>query len=340
MNEPTKGFFRRVVITLCTGYILAYYGELMFWATPERAGMNLSGILAVWILYSLMAYPFLCVVSHFRVGDPWAVLLAGAFYGWFEEGLVVQTAYGSSETPFPWSISFTALAWHAPIDVWLGWYLVRRVLAQKTSLKTGLVAGGIGLFYGFWAIFWWNEPPPPMQALLEANRRDVLLGHFALFTLATTACLALAYWIHARVPLTAFKPSRTELGLWGGTVVFYFGFVTVPAAPKALWLLPLLLGATLWALECNRRAGPPTDAIVAFRGRNSGVNYWLLFLIPTIACGIYYAALRMDVRLPTNYIVYYVTTPLGVILWLAAVFVCIRRGTRGSGNHKTPAVHR
>lgn len=114
-------FFQRMAIALCSGYIIVYFGEFVFWATPDREGMDLGGMLAVWGLYSVMAYPFLCVVSYFRVRDAWAMFLAGAFYGWFEEGVVVQTTYGTPDTPFPMSISFTALAWHAPIDIiWVG----------------------------------------------------------------------------------------------------------------------------------------------------------------------------------------------------------------------------
>ena len=98
---------------------------------------------------------------------PWAIFLAGAFYGRLDEGIVVQTMYGTNDGPFPASISFTGLAWHALIDVWIGWYLIRRVLAQNKYLKTIALACGVGLFYGFRAIFWWNEPPPPMKVLLD-----------------------------------------------------------------------------------------------------------------------------------------------------------------------------
>ncbi|MBI2299310.1 MAG: hypothetical protein HYU66_10285, partial [Armatimonadetes bacterium] len=102
-------FMKRVVVTLCTGYVFVYYGEFVFWATPDREGMDAAGLIATWLLYSIMAYPFLCVVRSFKVRDPWAVFLAGAFYGWFEEGIIVQTTYGSPDTPFPMSISFTGL---------------------------------------------------------------------------------------------------------------------------------------------------------------------------------------------------------------------------------------
>lgn len=320
-----NSFLRRVALALCSGYLIAYYGELVFWATPDREGMNLGGIVAAWLLYSLMAYPFLCVVSHFRVRGPWAVFLAGAFYGWFEEGVVVQTTYGSADTPFPMSISFTALAWHAPIDIWIGWYLVRLVLAQNQPLKTAALAAGIGLFYGLWAIFWWNEAPPAMQALLDAGRKDLMLVRFALYSFGTTALLILAHGLFNRLSPAGFRPSRTELWIVGALGLLYFAFVTVPSAPKALWVLPSLLGLTFWGLRSNRRVEQRPDAIMAFPEPVKLRNYLTLFAIPLVACAVYFIALASDLRWSTNLVFYYVATPLGALAWLLSVAMCVRK---------------
>ncbi len=320
-----RSFLQRVTVTLCSGYIIVFYGEFVFWATPDREGMNLAGIIAVWLLYSTMAYPFLCVVSSFKVRDPWAIFLAGAFYGWFEEGIVVQTTYGTPDTPFPMSISFTGLAWHAPIDVWIGWYLVRRVLAQNGPLATLALTCSIGLFYGLWGIFWLAEPPPPMKLLLDAGRKDVLFIHFALFAFGTTALLVLAHWLYQRMQPTKFKPSKIELWTLGVLVLLYYAFVTVPAATKALWVLPPLMGVTFLALFNHRRAETRPDAIVAFPERVRPLNYMALFAIPLVAASIYFLALANDLRLPTNLIFYSIATPLGAVLWLTSVVMCSRR---------------
>lgn len=316
---------QRVAVALCTGYIIVYYGEFMFWATPDREGLNAGGIIAVWLLYSLMAYPLLCVVSCFKVRAGGAVFLAGAFFGWFEEGIIVPTMYGTPDNPFPLAISFTGLAWHAPIDVWVGWYLVRRVLAQNQPLKTVALAAGIGLFYGLWGIFWWNEPPPAMKALLDAGRKDVLFIHFVVFAFGTTALLVVAHWLYQRLRLTEFKPSKIELWSCGVLGLLYYAFITVPAAPNALWVLPPLMGATFWALGRNRRTEVRPDVIVAFPERVKLRNCLLLFAIPFVAGGVYFVALANDLRLPTNLVFYYIATPLGAVLWLSSVVKCGRR---------------
>jgi len=320
-----KHFFQRLAVALCSGYIIVYYGEFVFWATPDRAGMDASGLLAVWLAYSVFAYPLLCVTSLFKVRNPWAVFLAGAFYGWFEEGIMVQTMYGSDAGPFPASISFTGLAWHALIGIWTGWYLVRRVLAQNQYLRTLTLACAIGLFYGVWAIFWWNEPPPPMKVLLDAGQKDVLFVRFALFAFGTTVPLVSAHWLYNRLRLTEFKPSKVELWILGVVVLLYYAFVTVPAAPKALWVLPPLMGVTFWALSRNRRAETRADVIVAFSEKVKPLNYLLLFAIPLVAVAVYFVALANNARWPTNRIIYQITTPLGALLWLVSVAMCLRR---------------
>ncbi len=319
-----KQFLKRVTIALCSGYIIVYYGEIVFWATPEHENFHAGGFIAVWLAYSIFAYPFLCVTSLFNVRDPWAVFLAGAFYGWFEEGIVVQTMYGPPDGWFPASISFTGLAWHALLDVWIGWYLVRKVLSQNKYLKTAALAGAIGLFYGFWGIWWWNQPPPPMKDMLETGQKGVMLILFALFAFGTTAALVFAHWIYNRVRLAEFKPSKVELWIISVVTLLYYALITVPAAPKAIWVLPPLLGVTLWALAKNGRTETRPNVIVAYPEDVKILNYLLLFLIPLVATAVYYVALAADARLATNRVVYYVTTPLGALLWLMSVITCVR----------------
>jgi hypothetical protein len=320
-----RAFFKRVLLALASGYILVYYGELVFWATPERDGMTAGGILVQWLVYSVFAYAFLCVVSVFRVRSVWAVLLAGAFYSWFEEGIVVQTMYGTPDNPFPMSIAFTGLAWHALVGVFVGWYLVRKVLAENRVFKTIGLASAIGLFYGGWAIWWWAEPPPPMQALLETGQKEVLLIRFGIFALSTTAVLILAHWLYNRVLPFAFKPGKVELWFFVVATSLYFGFVTVPAAPKALWVLPPLMAITFWALNRNRLGESQRDAISAFDANVKPLNYLLLFFIPMAAIGIYFLALATGVSLRTNIAVYYGFSVVGVLLWMVSIAMVIWR---------------
>lgn len=153
----------------------------------------------------------------------------------------MQTMYGSPDGPFPMSVPFTGLAWHALLGVFIGWYLVRKVLSQDRPLKTLCLASAIGLFYGAWAIWWWIEPPESMRFLLEARQVDILLVHFPIYSFLTAAVLVVAHWTFNRMLPFTFRPRKVELWILGVIALLYYAFITVPAAPRALWVLPLCL---------------------------------------------------------------------------------------------------
>jgi hypothetical protein len=60
-------------------------------------------------------------------------------------------------------------------------------------------------------------------------------------TVPATAVLILAHWLYSRVLPFVFKPSKVELWFFGVVTLLYYAFITVPAAPKALWVLPPLM---------------------------------------------------------------------------------------------------
>lgn len=324
--DSLKAAARRVGLSLATGYILLYFGEIVFWATPEREGMDLPGLAATWLVYSLFAHVFLLVAGGFRVRGPYAVFLAGAAFGWFEEGLVLQTTYGSADTPFPQSISFTALAWHALIDVWIGWYLLRASLAGGRPGRTTAVAAAVGAFYGLWAIFWWTEPPEPMRLLLEGRHEVALTGRFAAYGFITTGLLIGAYHVHARLADAGAAGTRVERWFFGLAGLAYFVGITVPAAPRAAWLLPILMGLTLFALNRNRRRERRVDAVEAFPISRGLRHSLLLFAIPAVASAVYLVALAWGVRVRTNLWVYHITTWLGAVAWVVSLGVVLGRG--------------
>lgn len=323
-----RSFLARLWASVLTGYVLVYYGEVMFWATPDREGMTVGGLLLTWVAYAFFAHVFLAVAGFFRARDGWSVFLAGAVFGWFEEGIVLQTTYGTADGPFPMSLPFTALAWHALIDVGAGWYLMRRALrAGRWEPAAGLCAG-LGVFYGLWAIFWWNEPPPPMKALLDAGSSGLLVARFAGYAFATTAVLFLVLWLGRRHDPVTLAPGRWELGILGALAVLVFAGVTVPAAPKALWVMPPLMGVTLWALARNRCAESAMPGVAVPATETRLGRYLLLLLIPGCATALYLGAQMAGIRLRTNLFVYWAFSAAGTGLWLASLVVVFLRTRR------------
>jgi hypothetical protein len=304
---------KHLALVLATGYIFVYFSEHLFWARV-RPDDSLKNWFSAWIAYSLMAFVFLHLVTHFSITERWSLFLAGAAFGWLAEGLVVQTTYES----LPLSISFTGLAWHALITVWIGWYAARKALSAPASFRTlrhgstqvfGLFAV-IGACYGLWAIAWWLEPDGSTATLAE----------FSSFMLTITALVALAYGLANWGASEPFTPNRWVTRVIYGLFLLYFAFITVPAAPIAFLILPILLGLVYYSLRRHRPAEPRDTLLVTLTGRIHPLNYLAIFILPLTAIVVYAAALSMNLQWNTNWILYLITTPLGFILFAVGLF--------------------
>ena len=245
---------KQILGVLATGYILFYYSELVFWARVKPTD-NLPEWISTWLAYSLLAFVFLTIVARFRVHTVWALFLAGAVFGWMTEGIVVQTAYED----LPLSLSFTGLAWHALISVWVGWYAVRRALFSGLK-ATLLVSAIIGFAYGLWAISWWVEPGEIPASPLE----------FAQYAILSTLLLVFACWLYDHTIPRFFAPNRFVVIAAGILFLLYFAFIAVPAAPLASVILPVLLLLIYLALRRNSQTGNPRAAAsVLFANRSA-----------------------------------------------------------------------
>ncbi|MBN1311149.1 MAG: alpha/beta fold hydrolase [Anaerolineae bacterium] len=298
-------FARRLVVTLATGCILMFYSESMFWARYRPGEDSLGSYLTTWIVYSLSAFVFLSLVSLLRVRNIWALFLCGALFGWLTEGVVVQTMYDD----FPLNISFTGLAWHALISVLIGWYGVRKTLLENRIGKTCLVAGLVGLFWGFWGICWRVEEPATAATVIG----------FARFSITANILLIAAYRLYDRFVRDAFPPTKVELIVVGILAVLYFVFVTIPANFLALIILPplvLIVSLTLWKNRRIEEAGSLIDSLV---GHVHPVNHLCLLLMALVASAFYWITDLINLQVHTNWIVYLVTMPLGAIMLVASL---------------------
>ncbi len=294
---------KRFLSVLACGYILTFYSEHVFWA-HVRASDNLFGYVATWLLYAFLAFAFLSLIEHFKVRSIWALFLCGAVFGWLAEGVIVQTTYES----LPLSISFTGLAWHALLSVWVGWYAVRNAIHTgiRSTLKIALL---IGIFYGLWAISWWSEPGDIIATPIE----------FSTYALITTLLLILAYWLYDR-NISAFKVERTAKLVIAGLLLLYFVAVTIPTVPIAIIVLPLLLLIVYIPLRRNRQIENHPSLMMGEISLPPLRNYLILLVMPLIALTIYAFAYAQGLVWHTNWLVYLVTMPLGFVLFGVSLF--------------------
>lgn len=267
---------KNITLVLSAGYIFVYFSEHMFWARTRPEDL-VGEWTAVWVAYSLAAFIFLHIVTHFKVTNRWALFLAGAAFGWITEGIIVQTTYES----LPLSISWTGLAWHALITIGIGWYALRQRLTPLASFGTLKLAALIGAGYGLWAISWWLDPDGGVATL----------GEFSAFVLVTSALVTIAYWFANWSAEEPFTPNRWITRIIYGLFLLYYLFIAIPAVPVAAIILPILLGLVYFGLRKNKQNEQSDTSIINISGVAHPLNYLSLLAIPLTAILVYALAL-------------------------------------------------
>jgi len=338
MPERLRPTLNRLVFALLTSAILLVFSEKLFWYVTGYSFLDLL------IGYFFPAWVLLWVIDAFRVRHLAPLFLAAAVFGFLTEGVLVGTLYEGG--PLNWfSVSYTSLAWHAPLSVLFGWYFLRRRLVAGDSRALWLGCAAVGLLWGLWAMAWWLPENVADPALLAQGAR---LGQwpaadFALHAFAFTGTLALAHWLIGRGDRSSFRPSRVEVALVGLGLLFFFVTVVLPAAPWApLKLLPLL-SVTLLALYVNKRREPPGSLLADLNGPVPPRRLLPLFAMPAVAVGVYAAAAALAPPAEVIYLItavggVLVTAVLGGLAYLAAlVWTFAGRGVRpADGEAATP----
>lgn len=246
-RDQIRTWLRRALFAGATGLVSWAWSEPGFWSR-FRAGDALGGWLLAILMYAVVAHVVIAVVRRYPVTGLSAVVLVGCLYGWLVEGMVAGTVY----TELPFSLVWTAVAWHALLTVAVGWVWLPGVL-RGGGWQAVAWCSVIGLGWGVWSASWWAVPPDPGESLARFSPASYLV-----FVCLVTALAALGYGLAA---LSGPRPDelRTQregwvsaalLVLWAIPVVF----VAAPWAP--LVLVPLVGGAVL-AIRRSRASARP-----------------------------------------------------------------------------------
>ncbi len=285
---------RTLSASLITGYIFFYFSELAFWARPKPED-NLLNWLETWLAYSVMAFLFLVVIQKYRVRSLPALFLAGAFFGWLGEGIVVQTAYDS----LPLSISFTGLAWHGLITVLAGWYGLQ--LALRKSMKKALIYSLlIGVFIWLWGVSWFYEEP---TTIVEP-------ATFGVYIFVSTILLGISIFISSRVFIVPVTYPKWTIWIVAAIFIILYGLILISGNYLALILIPLL-AILHFTLTKNSQTETNENILVFLSDPVPWMRYVALLLIPASAALLYTFYYHSGFKLPTNWLVYLIITPTG-----------------------------
>lgn len=301
--------YQKVLFVLANGYILLFFSEMMFWGS-----FNIKELPMTWLAYSVIGFVFLTAVVHFRIQEKWGLFLAGALFGWLAEGVLVQTTYEE----LPLSLSFTGLAWHALLTIWLGWYWLPQALRQGSAWQVVRRAGATGVLFGLWLLMWQVEIHPAQTPTP---------GTFVWFALLSSVGLGVSYWLLHRLDGAYFQVSRKEITAVTSLLLLYFALQTVPVAPVALVVLPLLLLLLMVPLQ-KARPENGRSLLADISGPLALKNLLGFAALPTSAIVTFSVATWLQIPPYSHYVLYAITTPLGFILLGMAIFKQWRRKSR------------
>jgi hypothetical protein len=317
-----RRLLRKAAVVLANGYILFFVSERVFWSF-WRPGDTPQEFLITWIAYCLLGWVFLDLVRRFRVACFPPLFLCGAVFGWVGEGVVVDTLYGDATNPFPLSISFTGLAWHALLSVGVGWYLIGKALTQEKLTKTLWLSVAVGMGWGLGAVWWPTE---------LGSKVDLSTWGFAHHALVCSVPFLLAWFVLGTVRPECFQVGKlATIVLWGSVVAIFLA-ARVPARPYAVLILPPLLTLCWAGLRRNSRTERCPDILDEILGRIRPRNVMTLVLIPLAAIAMYAVFRSLDRPIPTNVVLYVITMPMGFWFFLRSLWVISRPGLYGGAS--------
>jgi hypothetical protein len=302
-------------VVLANGYILFFFSERIFWSFLRPADTPRE-LMVTWFAYCLLGCIFLDLVRRFKVASFPSLFLCGAVFGWVGEGVVVDTLYGDPTNPFPLSISWTGLAWHALLSVGVGWYLIGRVLTQDKPNRTAWLSLAVGVGWGLWAVWWQTE---------LGMKTNTSVSGFALHALLCSVPFLVSWWVIAVARPDWFKGGKlAALVLWGLVVVIFLA-ARVPSRPATALIFPMLLLICLVALRRNARRSQAPDLLDGILGRIRLLSIPVLIVIPVSAIVVYAGFRTLNLVVPTNVVLYVITMPLGFWFFFRSLWLTFRQ---------------
>ena len=312
MNAPRlRSALGRLAFALLSAAVLLVFSEKLYWYVTGYSVLDLL------VGYFFPAFVLLWMVDTFRVRRLAPLFLAAAVFGFAAEGMLTNTLYEGG--PLAWfSVSYTPLAWHAPLSVVFGWWWLRRELVSGQMRRVALGCAAVGLLWGLWALAWWLPENVADPTLLAQGAR---LGRwpvadFALHAFTFTGLLALAHGLLGRGGWRAsFRPSRIEVALVAGGLLLFFGTLVLPSYPWAPLRLLVLVGGAIGALYVNKRRELPGSTLSDLVGPIPAQRLLALAAMPAAAVTVY--AIAGVVEPSANVIT--VITAFGLVLGTAVL---------------------
>ena len=302
---------RLLAATFGAALVMTAWSEFVFFnegpAETLRAAMAgdgaaLGALTELFLLYAIPATLLIGLMGRFGARGSARVLLMGALTGYAIEGAMVPAVYEA----VPFSYLWTSVAWHGPVTIGLGLFLLPWLMARGSWPRRALTLAALGAGWGVWTTWAWADP----------GFAPLPVGAFAGYAATTTcimglgyALLAVARWPGPRLPRWAsyalMSPSLLLFAVQG------------LAQPLGALGLFAILGALVLALARLGRAEAAPPA-------HSPRNWAALPLLPLAALVSYAAVLTTGLPLGAEDLI---SLSFAVLLgvWVVGVIRGLRR---------------
>lgn len=258
-----------------------FFSEFLFWnegVATFLVHLDFEGLAVILGYYAFCALVLAAALSRGASASmSWPVwVIAGCLFGWTVEGAVVPATYEAPPLSFLW----TAIAWHMPIDVLWGVWLLPRILAAGPAWAAILACLGTGAFWGFWTTWIWVDTRPTPEM-------------FAQFALSAFLFAWPGLWLLAR-----FGPALPTL--WPGaqrlTAILALCLFVVTGSVSPIWAALLVAIVVGVALLLPRKEAQCAAALRPVSRSRTGI----LVLIPVSAIIAYALCHRADFGIDTG----------------------------------------
>lgn len=252
--------------------------ENMFYYIAEPIWSNIF-----W--YAFAAASAFWAIEHFSIRRVVPLFLAGAIFGWVVEGVLVPLIYGH-----PLFISWTPLAWHAPLSFMLLWYYFRKWSLENAWLKILITSSLLGLFWATWAIVLWLPPGFVPEGGEIADQLILTSGEFTLYAFTYGLTVIAAHLLLGFFWPKQYKPGKIFNVLVAVCVFGYF-ILNIVILSGIIWA-PLYLGILffiLWiALKKNKQNEIGPSAFADLEGHAKVPSLIAMATLPIVASLTYW----------------------------------------------------
>ncbi len=193
----------------------------------------------------------------------------------------------------------------------MGWYWQAKVLTCGDFRRIALFSTVVGVGWGLWA-GWWPA---------ELGVENTSFTDFAAHTLACSFPLVGAWMVLGMAGSEWFWPAKWELPILVGLIALFFVGVRVPATPRSALILPPLLLVCTYGLCRNQGQEHRPDLLEGVLGHIQARSCLPLVLMPVTAIAVYAPVALFGLKLPTNWVLYLVTMPLGFFFLIRSLWV-------------------